>query len=257
MMLFSQTGAISLRHLRQLYRQWAFVGITLTQPVIWLLLFGALFRKVTEIPGFGGGNYVNFLTPGIVIMTALFSAGWTGMTFIDDMESGVMERILVAPVPRASMMVGSLAYQCVVTVIQSLVIILLGWGIGATFPGGVVGVLVLIGAAVLIGLAISALSNGLALVARQRESVIAASTATVLPLSFLSSTFLAAAVMPSWIRAIARYNPVNWAVKAGRLSVGAHVPWGTVGSYIGFLVITVILCTALATFAYRSYERSM
>ena len=88
-----QTLAISSRHLRQLYRQWAFVGVTLVQPVIWLLLFGSLFKKITELPGFGGSNYVNFLTPGIVIMTALFSAGWTGMSFVDDMESGVMDRM--------------------------------------------------------------------------------------------------------------------------------------------------------------------
>jgi ABC-2 type transport system permease protein len=257
MTVVHQTWAISLRHLRQLYRQWAFVGITLTQPVIWLLLFGALFRKVTEIPGFGGGNYESFLTPGIVIMTALFSAGWTGMTFIDDMESGVMDRMLVAPAWRAAMMVGSLSYQAVVTIIQSLVIILLGWATGARFPGGVPGVVVLIAVAVLIALAVGALSNGLALVARQRESVIAASTATVLPLSFLSTTFLAAAVMPSWIRTVSRYNPVNWAVTAGRLAVGSHVPWSTVGSYVAFLAFTVVACTALATSAYRSYQRSM
>ena len=62
------------RYLRQLYRQPAVIGITLTQPVIWLLLFGALFRNVAEIPGFGGGNYITYLTPGVVIMTALFSA---------------------------------------------------------------------------------------------------------------------------------------------------------------------------------------
>lgn len=256
-MFLHQTLAITVRHLRQLYRQWAFVGVTLTQPVIWLLLFGALFRKVTEIPGFGGGNYIGFLTPGIVVMTALFSAGWTGMTFIDDMESGVMDRMLAAPVPRASMMVASLAYQLVITVIQSVVIVLLGWATGATFPGGVAGVIVLIALAGLVALAVAALSNGLALLARQRESLIAASTTSVLPLSFLSTTFLSASVMPSWIQAIARYNPVNWAVKAGRLAVGARIPWGTVGSYVGFLAATVVVCTTVATTAYRSYQRSM
>ena len=94
-------------------------------------------------------------------------------------------------------------YQSVITVIQSIIIIGLGWAIGATFPGGAAGVVVLITTAVLIAIAVAALSNGLALVARQRESVIAASTATVLPLSFLSSIFLAAVSMPGWIREVA------------------------------------------------------
>ena len=61
------------RYLRQLYRQPAVIGITLTQPVIWLLLFGALFKKVAELPGFGGGSYITYLTPGVVIII-LFGA---------------------------------------------------------------------------------------------------------------------------------------------------------------------------------------
>ncbi len=60
--------------------------ISLVQPVVWLLLYGALFRKIVEIPGFGAGSYIDFLTPGVVVMTALFSAGWSGMGLIDDLE---------------------------------------------------------------------------------------------------------------------------------------------------------------------------
>ena len=72
-----QTWQVSLRGLRALIRQPAYLGITLTQPIIWLLLFGALFKAVTRIPGFHGGSYVDFLTPGIVVMLAVSSAGWT------------------------------------------------------------------------------------------------------------------------------------------------------------------------------------
>ena len=107
------------RYLRQLYRQPAVIGITLTQPVIWLLLFGALFKKVAELPGFGGGSYITYLTPGVVIMTALFSSSWTGMSFIEDMDTGVMDRFLTAPVPRGALIAASLAYQGVTTIVQS------------------------------------------------------------------------------------------------------------------------------------------
>ena len=68
-------------------RQPAFLGITLMQPIIWLLLFGALFKAVTQIPGFHGGSYVDFLTPGVVVMLAVSSAGWTGMGFIEDINA--------------------------------------------------------------------------------------------------------------------------------------------------------------------------
>ena len=77
------------------------VAISLVQPVIWLLLFGALFKRVVEIPGFHGGSYIEFLTPGVVVMTAISSAGWNGMAFIEDMQRGVMDRFLVSPVWRS------------------------------------------------------------------------------------------------------------------------------------------------------------
>ena len=63
-----QTWQISLRYLRALARQPAFLGIALVQPIIWLLLFGALFKAVTQIPGFHGGSYIEFLTPGVVVI---------------------------------------------------------------------------------------------------------------------------------------------------------------------------------------------
>ena len=78
--------------------------------MIWLLLFGALFKRVVEIPGFKGGSYIEFLTPGVIVMTAISSAGWNGMAFIDDMRSGVMDRMLVSPVWRSALNVGSLVY---------------------------------------------------------------------------------------------------------------------------------------------------
>ncbi len=242
------------RYLRQLYRQPAVIGITLTQPVIWLLLFGALFKKVAEIPGFGAGNYVSYLTPGVVIMTALFSSSWSGMSYIEDMDTGVMDRFLTAPVRRSALITASLAYQAVTTVVQSAVIIAIGWGIGAAFPGGAGGIAALIVISVLIALAMAGLSNGLALLARQRETLIAASTTLVLPLTFLSGAFLSLQVVPGWIAGIARFNPVNWAASAGRIALGGHPPWGTVASYAGFLLVALVVTAVLSTRAFRAYQ---
>jgi len=73
-----EAGYIMGRELRSLLRQPWWIAITLVQPIIWLLLYGALFKKVVEIPGFEATSYIQFLTPGVVVMTALFSAGWAG-----------------------------------------------------------------------------------------------------------------------------------------------------------------------------------
>ena len=243
------------RYLRQLYRQPAVIGITLTQPVIWLLLFGALFKKVAELPGFGGGSYITYLTPGVVIMTALFSSSWTGMSFIEDMDTGVMDRFLTAPVPRGALIAASLAYQGVTTIVQSAIIIAIGWGIGAGFPGGAAGIAALIGVSVLISLAMAGLSDGFALLVPQREALIGVSTLLVLPLTFLSGAFLSLRLVPGWIAGIARFNPVNWAASAGRVAVGGHPPWGTIGSYAGFLALALVATAAMSTWAFRAGEQ--
>ena len=251
-----QTGQVSLRGLRALIRQPAFLGITLTQPIIWLLLFGALFKAVTRIPGFHG-SYVNFLTPGIVVMLAVSSAGWTGMGLIEDIRGGVMDRVLVSPVWRGALNAGSVVGAVTTIVIQSALIVLLALALGANYPNGVGGVLILILVAALLGGAFASLSNGLAVLTRQRETLIGAVSFVLLPLTFLSSALMQQCLVPAWIRTVAKFNPVNWAVEAGRSAATGKIDWGLVGSRIGLLVILVLACATFATRAFGTYQRSL
>ncbi len=165
---------LTVRHLRNLARQPWWIAISLAQPVVWIVLFGALFKRVVEIPGFSTGSYITFLTPGVVIMTAVFSGAWNGMTVINDLDRGVIDRFLVSPARRGALITGPLAQQAIITVVQSLILIGLGLLLGARFPGGVAGAAMLIGCAVLVGAAFGALFDGLALLVRKEETVIAA-----------------------------------------------------------------------------------
>lgn len=246
------------RSLRALLRQPAWIVVTLVQPVMWLLLFGALFKSIVNLPGFGSDNYADFLTPGIVVMTALFSAGWAGMGLLQDYERGTLDRFLTTPSSRVALIAGPLAQQSIVTIVQSLIIIGLGLAVaGARFPGGAPGVLVVIVAAILLGAAIGALSNALALVARKEETVIAVVTSLTLPLSFLSGTFMNLALAPAWISDVAKFNPLQWAVVAGREALTSEdIDWGVVGSRLGLLLLLLIACFAVATRAFRAYQRA-
>ena len=120
-----QTWQVSLRYFRVLLRQPAFLVITIVQPLIWLLLFGALFKSVTQIPGFASASYLDFLTPGIVVMLAVSSAGWTGMGFIEDIDSGVMDRMLVSPAWRGALNLGSVAQSVISVLLQTALIVVL------------------------------------------------------------------------------------------------------------------------------------
>jgi ABC-2 type transport system permease protein len=251
-----QTWQVTLRYVRALVRQPAWVGITITQPLIWLVLFGALFKAVTQIPGFHGGSYIDFLTPGVVVMLAVSSAGWTGMGFIEDINGGVMDRTLASPVWRGALNLGSVVQAVLTIVIQSLLIVLLALALGAHFTG-VGGVLVLIAVAALLGGAFASLSNGVALLARQRETLIGAVSLLLLPLTFLSSALMQAALVPGWIRAVARFNPVNWAAEAARSAAIGHTDWGLVGSRVGLLAALVVACAWFATRSFSAYQRSL
>lgn len=251
------TWFITLRNVRRLLRQPAWVAVTLIQPMIWLLLFSALFKRVVEIPGYKGSSYIEYLTPGVIIMTAISSAGWNGMAFIDDMRSGVMDRLLASPVWRGSLNVGNLVYCAITTIIQSLIIVGVGLAIGARFQDGVGGVAILILIACMLSAGIAALSNALALVVRQEETLIATVTSIILPLTFLSSTFMEAQLVPSWIRQVSRFNPVNWAVQAGRSASIQATDWSLVGERVGLLAALLLIATLLATRAFTAYQRSL
>jgi ABC-2 type transport system permease protein len=248
---------MTIRHVRELLRQPWWIAVTLVQPVIWLLLYGALFKRVIEIPGFHSGSYIEFLAPGVVVMTALFASGWSGMPLIDDIERGVTDRFLVSPVRRSALISGRLANSALTIAIQSLIIIGLGLAVGATFPGGVGGVVVLIAVAVILGAAFGALSNGLALLARREETLIAVMNFLLLPLTFLSSAFMQQNLIPRWMQHVADFNPVNWAVVAGRAAVSTNPDWGLVGSRAGFLIALLLVCLGFATRAFRTYQRSV
>lgn len=250
---------MAARWMRALLRQPAWIVVTLVQPVIWLLLFGALFKEIVNLPGFSSDSYADFLTPGIVVMTALFSAGWAGMGMLQDYERGILDRFLVTPSSRIALIAGPLVQQSLVTIVQSAIIIVLALLVAdAEFAGGVPGVIVVIVAAILLGMAIGALSNALALVVRKEETVIATVTSLTLPLSFLSGTFMDLDLAPSWIAEVAKFNPLEWAVVAGREALTSDsIDWGLVGSRLGLLLALLIACFAVATRAFRAYQGSV
>jgi len=250
---------LTARATRALWRQPAFAAATLVQPIIWLLLFGALFRPVAELPGFAAahGSYLEFITPGVVAMTALFSSGWAGTGYIEDMQRGVMDRLLASPVRRGAMVAGTLAYQALTTVLQTLVVVGIALLAGARFPGGVTGVGVTLLAAVLLSVVVASLSDALALLLRQQEALIGISQFIVLPLQFLSSAVMDTRLSPGWVQAVARYNPVDWAVVASREALTATPDWGAAWPRLAALAALAVVMAALATRAFRTYQRSL
>lgn len=256
MTLLRQSWFLMLRLVKILLRQPWYIALTLVQPIIWLVLYGQLFKRVVDLPGFRSASYIDFLTPGIVVMSALFSSGWTGMGVIEDLNRGVMDRFLVSPVQRLAIIVSRLMNLSFITVVQSLILFSLGALLGARYPGGILGLLVLVIAAILLGMPFGALSVALALTLRKEESVIGAVNFVLLPLTFTSPVFMATALMPSWMRTVALFNPVNWSVEAGRGALQGTADSGTILLRLVCLAAFAALSTWVAIRAFHSYQRS-
>lgn len=251
------TWYLTGRHLRNFSRQPWNIALTLAQPIIYLLLFGALFKRIVELPGFGNQSYLTYLTPGIVAVSALYTGGWLGVSLVLNLERGVLDRFLVSPVSRAALIAGRLIQTSLMTAIQSAILIGLGWAVGARFPGGAAQVGAMIVAAMLLTAGFGALSCATAVVIRQQESIIGMNQMLLLPMTFVSTIFIARDLMPGWMQQAARINPLDWAVEASRVADGASADWSLVLSRGGLLLTLAIASTWLATRSFRVYQRAL
>ena len=245
------------RHVLNLVRQPIWIFTMLTTPFVWLLLYSQLFRRVVELPGFETGSYLQYLMPGIVVMTGFFTGTWNGMSMVNDLDRGIIERFLATPARRSSLVLGHVAQASLNGVIQAVIILALGYLLGARVHGGVLGWLVVLAVAALVTACFAGMSNGIALLTRREESMIALSNFIALPLLFLSSVLMAEELMPEWIGWAARFNPVHWGAVSARAAVQEEPDWTAAFAYLGLLAAATVVMAAFATWCFRAYRRTL
>lgn len=253
MRFFKELSLLTRRLLLHSFRMPAFVLIAIVQPVLWLALFGPLFGRVVELGGFGAGSYLDFLLPGVAVMSALFGSAYSGMALLMDIDRAILDRLLVTPVSRGALIGAYIANSGFVVMLQVLTILLFGGLLGANLPEGVTPYLLILAAAALLGIGFGALSNALALALRRHDAIIAVMNFITLPLFFLSSMIMSPEIMPDWIRIASGFNPVNWAVELAR---GAFA-----GAGAGFLLLAAVKLAGFSlltiSLAARGFHRFM
>jgi ABC-2 type transport system permease protein len=254
----AQTGHVAARRLRNVSRQPWYLVVVLLEPFFWLVFFGGVFRQVIKLPAFSGthSSYLDYLLPGMVIMTALINGAWAGENMLADMDRGILDRLLAAPAKRSALIIGPLAQQTVVVLVQGVIMLILGVILGGHLHGGVVGACILFASAILLALGAGALSNALALIVRRQESLVAALNFVTLPATFLSTAFMPANAVAPWIATAAGLNPVNWAVTTGRAATATPVNWTEVASGAGKLTAFAAVSIIAAIWSFRRYMRS-
>ena len=251
-----QTGALTAHGVRNVARQPFFMAFTLVQPLIYLLLFGALFAEVDGLRDAGPGGYLTYLTPGVVLMTATFAGGWGGMGVVQDHERGRFGLMLATPVHPVAV-VGAHSALLVVTITVQAAIVL---GIGAVrgadlLTGGLTGIAVVLAAAALLSLVLGGVSFAVAIAVRRQESVIAIINFVLLPLTFSSALFVPRESMPAWLSTVAAANPVQWAATMSHEALSGAPDWRVVAGRSAMLAVLACLTAWAAAGGLRRYRR--
>lgn len=236
------------RGFRLIRRQPVAVAVMLIQPLVWLLLYSQLFHTLPRLGGFGTGNYLEYLAPGIAVFTAFNHGAWEGGGVVQDIERGAIDRFLATPLPPGALL-SSRALQAAITATeQAAFVMVVALAFGAHLQGGPLALPVILAAAVLVCLAFAAFNHALALLARRQETMLAVGLFTTFPLTLASTMFTSEAQMPAWMRHVAAANPVNWAVQAARGAM-LGTGWTSVTVHLAALAALAATTEALALLA--------
>jgi ABC transporter DrrB family efflux protein len=237
----TDTLVITARNLRRLVRVPTLLVFATVQPVLFVMLFTYTFGGAIKPPGVE--HYVDYVLPGLFVLSIAFGASQTGVAVADDLATGMIDRFRALPMTRPAVLAGRTLADAVRNLFVVTLMTGLGYAIGFRFHAGTAAALGVIGIALYVGFAFSWFNALIGLLVRDAESAGLAGLIPVVVLVFTSSTFVPIRTMPGWLHAFAEINPVTVTVDALRaLTLGGptshHV--GTALTYLtGLLVLTV------------------
>jgi ABC-2 type transport system permease protein/oleandomycin transport system permease protein len=224
------------------------------QPIMFVLLFRYVFGGAIQVPG---GQYVNFLMPGIFVQTVAFGGVTTGIGLAEDMQRGLIDRFRSLPMAPSAVLTGRTFADLVRNLFTVVVMLVVGFLVGFRPSGSVLeflfGILILMA----FSFAFSWVSAFVGLAVRSVEAAQSAGFIWLFPLTFASSAFVPVSTMPSWLRAFAEHNPVTVLANALRglfhvdpsLTVG-DIRWAIIQSIAWILAILLVFVPA-AILRYR------
>jgi ABC-2 type transport system permease protein len=223
------------------------------QPLLWLFIFGTALSRNRTLSS-GTLDYRAYIAPGVMAQAAMFIAIFYGLSVIWERDVGQLQRLLATPLSRSSIVLGKAAGACVRALVQAVLLlaVLAVAGIGVRWSlTGVLGTLAML---ILGTAAFACMSMLLAALIKERERFMGVGQLIMMPLFFASSALYPLAIMPGWLRAVARVNPLTYEVQGLRQMLvgvgGAGVVW------LDFLVVGSFFLVMLAA-ATRAYPKAI
>ncbi len=246
------------REMKKFFQSKARISMAVIQPLIWLVLMGNAMSGLTRNPMaakmLGTGNYLQFMTPGIMIMTVLFGGVFGGNSIIWDRRLGYLNKMFTSPIYRAAIPLGKLMAIGLQGMMQAIVIVIISTFLGVRFVTGIPGILCLLCISSLFGMIMGSISLSIASVLTSMETLFAVTNFLTMPLIFTSNAMFPTSAMPSWLRMIASVNPLSYAV--GTMRTIAMVGWNW-HVIIPGMAILIVIATITITITIRMFYRSV
>jgi ABC transporter DrrB family efflux protein len=234
-------ATIAGRNLRRLVRVPTLIAFATVQPILFVVLFSSVFGGAIDPPGVA--HYIDYLLPGLFVLSIGFGASQTGVAIAEDLARGMIDRFRALPIAAAAVLTGRVAADAIRNLCVVALMIAVGSAMGFRFHAGPAAALAAVALAVAVGIAFSWLNLLLGLLVRNPESAGLAGLFPVIILVFTSSTLVPVATMPGWLQAFANINPVTALVDALRaLCLGgpaARPVLEALAWIAGLLVVTV------------------
>lgn len=247
------TVVVWQRELIRFWRDRARIGASLMQPVLFLFILGTGLSSLVRAGGTAGVDFRTFLFPGVLAMSVLFTAVFSGVSIVWDREFGFLREMMVAPVSTTALMLGKCLGGATVATGQSLVILALAGVVGV--PYAPVMLLELVALCFLTAFLVTAMGLVLAARVRQIQTAMPMVQLFVVPLMFLSGALFPLAQLPGWLAVATRLNPLTYAVEpmrsvvfdqlavsgAARAALDPGLTWGGWHVPVGVQVLLVVV----------------
>jgi len=239
-----------LRQIRRYSRSKSRIIGAVGQPLLFLLALGYGIGSIYQRAG--GGSYIEFLVPGIIIQTALFGAIFWGINVIWDKQFGFLKETLVAPVSRLRILSGSALGGATTTVFQAVLVFFISFILGFRPVNWAATPLALV-VVILFAFALACFGAGIAAIVSDFQGFQAINQFLIFPLYFLSSALFPIEFAPPALKFIASINPVSYTVDALRALLAGQSHFG-LGLDLLVLGATVIVLTTFGVFCFKRIE---
>jgi ABC-2 type transport system permease protein len=242
--------ALARRWWIELLRERLNLVFSIAQPAIWLVFFGAGVERAIDLEVIGTDDYIGFMLAGIIAFTIVGNGVSGAMPLLWDKETGYLDRLMSMPIARSSVIVSRFVFQVAQQSAQILLVVLVALALGVRIEAGPLGLVVILIAAALLTMSVTAAFSALAYAVPQHGTFFAIAGFVTLPLLFMSNAFVPLEAMPPWMEVVARLNPLTYAIEAMRTLVIEG--WNArVLSSLAVLTLAGAICLALGTWQFR------